>query len=264
MRNFKCNAKIISILTSSMLVLTCSGCSISKNDDNINYNNLHGESIDASIDYTLEDIHTNMTSTASDIVETTISTTVTTYESVVENVPSTIIETYTEVVDDITPEENMILEHFKNLGEDIKNSIDSEKLLEKGKTYFIYCVDFLFFNEPINGVTFSSLRDSVKSQILENIVDIDAVICTKYPNYKESISDKYTYVYDNAMELIKKGSANIKDFSKEKLGEDNINKLEEYKELFKDQISDNYDDLSDLAEKGKEKVKSWYEEFKRN
>ncbi len=268
MKNFKYNKKIISILATSALVLTCTSCGMSKTNDNVTYdgvsyeeNSIDGGSISSSIESVPENITSTTISTSGVITEKVIETTITTST---EPITSSIMETYTEAVNDITPEESMILEHFENLGNDIKNYIDSEELLEKGKAYFIYCVDFLFFDEPINGVTFSSLSDSVKQQILENIADIDALICTKYPDYKETISDKYNYIYGNAIELIRKGSMNIKDFSKEKLGEENMEKLDELKESFKEQVSDNYDDLSELADKGKEKVKSWYEEFKQN
>lgn len=268
MKNFKYNTKIISILTSSVLVLTFSGCTSNKTDDKAIYDNIdyeehttYDESASSASKSVTKNIDTTIGLTTDVITEKAVETTIPAYT---EPITSSILETYTEVVNDLTPEESMILEHFKKLGDDIKNYVDSEELLEKSKAYFIYCVDFLFFDEPINGVTFSSLRDSVKQQILENIADIDALICTKYPNYKETINEKYSYVYDHANDIIKRGSENIKDFSKEKIGEENIEKYDEIKELFKEQVADNYDDLSEYAEKGKEKVKSWYEEFKRN
>lgn len=256
MNNFRYNNKLISLLTSSMLVLTCCSCTSNKMDTDTTYN---------TVKYSENNLSTSTLQTTDEInVLLPEVTDISTEVSENEFVASSIIDTYTEVVNDFTEEESMILEYFNSLGNEIKSYIDSTELLDKGKTYFIYCVDFLFFDEPIKGVRFSDLRDSVKQQLLENIASVDALICTKYPNYKEEISDKYSYIYNKAGEIIRSGSMNIKNFSKEKLGDEKYNELSEWKDAFKEQLNDNYLDVSDLANEGKEKVKSWYQEFKNN
>lgn len=254
MNNFKYNNKLISLLTSSMLVLTCCSCTSNKMDTNVTSDTIkYSENTTSAIQNTEQAVNvlTEETATYTEVSQS-------------ESVTSSIMDTYTEVSNDYTKEENMILEYFDSLGNEIKSYIDSKELPEKGKAYFICCVDFLFFDEPINGVRFSELRDSVKQQLLENINSIDELICSKYPNYKEEISDKYSYIYNKAGEIIKAGSNNIQDFSKEKLGEKKYNELNDSKDEFKEQIKEDFDDVSDLANEGKEKVKSWYQEFKNN
>ena len=90
----------------------------------------------------------------------------------------------------------------------------------------------------------------------------------KFPNYKEEISEKTSNAYNKASELIKKGANNIKDFAKDKLGQENYNKIKDFKDKIKSSASDVWDetknDVKEIAEKAKDKVKNWYENFKNN
>ena len=113
------------------------------------------------------------------------------------------------------------------MGKSVRDSFDSEEFLDKGKSYFIYCVDFLFYDGEIKGIKFDDLTDSAKEQLLLDITNIDSLICFKYPNYKDEIKEGYGKAYTRASEVIREGSNNIKDFSKDKLGEDNYDKLGE-------------------------------------
>lgn len=66
-----------------------------------------------------------------------------------------------------------------------------ESMKETGKQCIITAVDFIFYDQPINGVYFSSLTDSAKRTIMIEIANIDSAIMEYYPNYKEEISAKY-------------------------------------------------------------------------
>ena len=90
----------------------------------------------------------------------------------------------------------------------------------------------------------------------------------KYPNYKEEISDVTSQAYNKASELIKKGANNIKDFSKEKLGEENYNAIIEAKDELvyytKNAVDIVGNAISNIWNSGKSKLKSWYENLKNN
>ena len=96
-------------------------------------------------------------------------------------------EIYNATTSTITDNDSEVLEFFNKMGNSIKDNFDSEELLNKGKSYFIYCVDFLFYDSEINGIKFSDMTDSAKQQLLCDISTIDSLICVKYPDYKENI-----------------------------------------------------------------------------
>ena len=98
------------------------------------------------------------------------------------------------------------------------------------KGVFISLVDFLFYDGEIKGVTFDELTSAGKEKVLQIIHSIDEKIEKKFPGYKESISETATPAFKKASELIKKGATNIKEFSKDKLGEENFNKIMESKD----------------------------------
>ena len=228
----------IALLTSGVVGYSLCGCSRRESINN--------DSITTSVSSTM----TSTTSTS--VVSTTVLTEVVTEPIVVDNISS-----YDEVV----------LSHFENIGTDISDSIDSSDFLEKGKKYFIYCVDFLFFNGEINGLRFSDLSEKAKQQLLNDIIFVDDLICSKFPTYKENISEGSSKAYDKASEIIRSGSTNMSDYSREKLGEDNYNKIKEYKDLFVEQTGQDWEQFKDIVgsgyDKGKAKVKDWYENYKK-
>ena len=161
------------------------------------------------------------------------------------------------------------IETFNNLEEDINNILNSETVdnaKDKAKGVFISIVDFLFYDSEINGVTFDELTDSGKQKVLEIASSIDNKIENKFPNYKETISETAKEAFNKASELIKKGANNLKEFSKEKLGEENYNAIVDVKdeivEYTKEAIDIIGDVGSDLLDSGKEYIKNWYENFR--
>lgn len=155
-----------------------------------------------------------------------------------------------------------VLDYFKGIGDNIKNSVDTDLLLEQGKKYFIFCVDFLFYDSEINGIKFDDLSIMAKQQLLNDILTIDLLICSKFPNYKETISKNSASAYNKAFQIIKDGSNNIKDFSKEKLGEENYERILESKDMFVQKTIDDFNEFTDILDQGKQYVKEWYEELR--
>ena len=158
----------------------------------------------------------------------------------------------------------IVLDQFNSLSSDIINEDNKESFLDKGKKYFIYSVDFLFYDGEIKGVKFSDLTTSAKKQLLSDIVTIDNLICSKFPNYKETIGGGTSAAFNKIMELIKAGVSNINEFSREKLGEENYNKVGNFKDLFIETAFDDWDDFVGIVDGGKQKVKDWYENFRNN
>lgn len=252
------NLKIFAVLTGGLFVLC--GCGKKSNNN-------------ASIEHTLISTSSegNRTSISESLVTyplktTLISTTYTSSTSLTSSMSSTsstsLSDFYDITTETITDNDLEILDYFSRMGDIVKESFNSEDLLDKGKAYFIYCVDFLFYDGEINGIRFNDLTDSAKEQLLRDISTIDSLICSKYPNYKDDIKEGYGNAYNKASEVIKVGSENINEFSRDKLGEENYNKLKEYKDLFVDTAFGDWDDFVDILGKGKQKVKDWYEGLK--
>ena len=260
------NLKIFAVLTGGLFVLC--GCGKKSNNN-------------ASIEHTLISTSSegNRT-TAPELLVTnpvTIALTSTTYtssSSLTSSMSSTLLTSssstsstslsdfYDITTETITDNDLEILDYFGKMGDIVKESFNSEDLLDKGKSYFIYCVDFLFYDGEINGIRFNDMTDSAKEQLLRDISTIDSLICSKYPNYKDDIKEGYGNAYNKASEVIRVGSENINEFSRDKLGEENYNKLKEYKDLFVDTAFGDWDDFVDILGKGKQKVKDWYEGLK--
>ena len=223
------NLRIFAVLTGSLFVLC--GCCKKSNDN-------------ASIEHTLISTSSegNRT-TAPELLVTnpvTIALTSTAYTSsklLTSSMSSTLLTSssstsltslsyfYDITTETITNNDLEILDYFGKMGDIVKESFNSEDLLDKGKSYFIYCVDFLFYDGEINGIRFNDMTDSAKEQLLRDISTIDSLICSKYPNYKEDIKEGYGNAYNKASEVIRVGSENINEFSRDKLGEENYNKL---------------------------------------
>ena len=260
------NLKIFAVLTGGLFVLC--GCGKKSNDN-------------ASIEHTLISTSSegNRT-TAPELLVTNLvtialtSTTYTSSSSLTSSMSSTLLTSssstsstslsdfYDITTETITDNDLEILDYFGKMGDIVKESFNSEDLLDKGKSYFIYCVDFLFYDGEINGIRFNDMTDSAKEQLLRDISTIDSLICSKYPNYKDDIKEGYGNAYNKASEVIRVGSENINEFSRDKLGEENYNKLKEYKDLFVDTAFGDWDDFVDILGKGKQKVEDWYEGLK--
>ena len=83
---------------------------------------------------------------------------------------------------------------FEDAKQEIIAYIESEEfelLKEKGKYYVTTGIDFIFFDEPINGIYFDDLTEQLKQDILRDVQALDETIMAYYPNYKETISRKY-------------------------------------------------------------------------
>ena len=249
------NKKIIAIILSGFIVVNMVGCSKTESTLQENYQHYNQETVTENNEPQIEQDEPNI-------------------NPVIESNPN---ETYTNepnINTDKTTEEyssadEKAIETFNSIEEDIDNILNSETVnnaKDKAKGVFVTIVDFLFYDSEINGVTFDELTDSGKQKVLEIASSIDNKIENKFPNYKETISETAKDAFNKASELIKKGANNLKEFSKEKLGEENYNAIinvkDEFVEYTKEAIDIIGDVGSDLLDSGKEYIKNWYENFR--
>lgn len=256
MSKIKIYNKTLAFLASGTMITTLAGC-----------NNKDEKPIieTTQTQYTIETTQITETIPITSTIQTTTTqpiTTTTQYitQPITINIETTTSEetTYTTILESNEADE-IILESFNTLDENIKQNLDSEELLEKGKAYFVFCVDFLFYDGEIKGYKFSDMTDAAKQQLLIDITNIDGLISSKYPNYKETINEESSNAYNKANEIIKEGSKNIKEFSREKLGEENYEKIGKYKDMFLEQAFGDFDEFKDLVNQGVGKIKNWYE-----
>lgn len=166
-----------------------------------------------------------------------------------------IIESTEETI--VPQETTQTMENF-TFFEDAKQEIityieseDFEQLKEKGKYYITTGIDFIFFDQPINGIYFDQMTEELKKDIIRDVKSLDEAIMAYYPEYKEDISSKYQV----ASEFIGEKYLDIMDAIKEYLGEENYNAVGE----IKDQIKE---DVSEKTEEGIEYIKDLYNNWK--
>lgn len=135
----------------------------------------------------------------------------------------------------------------------IAESEDWEKLKTTGKNYIVTGIDFIFYDQPINGVYFSELSASAKRNVMVALINIDSAIMEYYPNYKEEISAKYSV----AAQYLNTKYLYTLDQIKEYLGETDFNKIQEGINNTKDNISEGYQKGSQFI---KDKYESWRNE----
>ncbi len=143
---------------------------------------------------------------------------------------------------------------FEDAKNEIINYIESEeyqKIKEKGKYYITTGIDFIFFDQPINGIYFDQMTEELKKDVIRDVKSLDEAIMAYYPDYKEDISSKYQI----AAEFVSEQYLNVMDAIKKYLGEENYNAVGE----IKDQIKE---DIGTKTEEGIGYIKDLYNNWK--
>lgn len=83
---------------------------------------------------------------------------------------------------------------------DIATNATGSKL----KTGFKNLVDFVFYGEKINNISFDSLKEEAKLKILGLAYKIDSKIEQFFPGYKETIKSALSRIYTNIKERLTK------------------------------------------------------------
>lgn len=164
----------------------------------------------------------------------------------------------------LTKKDKQVLEYLEDIDEKVNYLNNTEK--SKAKGVFIGIVDFLFYDGKINGISFDELSDDGKKEVLKKSSNIDAKLDAKFPNYKDTISQKTKLAFNKASDIIKKGSIKLSDFSKEKLGKDNYNEIIRNKDQLKIYTKEAFGIIGETTGKItsslKDKIKNWYEGIK--
>lgn len=195
----------------------------------------------------------NYTESTTETIQNETTTQITTTESTTENVTITEITTEQSIDKD-----DIVITNIDSDKEEIEYYLSEDPINmtvvgEKAKAFFIKCVDFIFYDSEINGVTFKELSDEAKEDIYDTFCYIDELVVVFAPNYKENISEKYEIVKD----FTKKSYFYVLDKIKEAIGENNYEKIGQIKDNVVNSVTDTY-------ENGKEKIKEWYEDFRIN
>ena len=188
------------------------------------------------------------------IEQTTESTTITTTETTEEYINTT--ETTIVTTEKINNDDDKDLEIKDEMNND-KNNIelyitqnDIENVKTYGKAFFVKTVDFIFYDKDINGIKFNDLKEETKEDVYNAFCNIDALIMTFSPDYKENIGEKY--------EIVKDFTSNVYysslDKIKQSIGEENYNKIGEIKDNVKENIREGANNAKEYI---KEKYENW-------
>lgn len=129
------------------------------------------------------------------------------------------------------------------------------------KQGFIKIVDFLFYDEPINGIKFSELKDEAKLKIMKIALSIDSKIDYYFPGYKETLSNGTKKLYSDVK--LKVAELYIKVTTK--ICSNNQQLCIDAKEGFnsmKDSFGLTFDFLKNIGKDELNKLKEWYEDFR--
>mgnify|MGYP005782882979 CR=1 FL=1 len=153
--------------------------------------------------------------------------------------------------------EDEVINYFKNLDNELDTSKNSSSITSSIKNGFVTIVDFLFYNEPIKGKTFSELSNSAKLSVLKLAVSIDQKVDSYFPGYKETLSDKYNNVKSKVVSKYLDITADIcsKNESTCAAAKEGLSDL-------KKNFSITWSFIKDIAGTGASKLKSWYEVWK--
>ena len=153
--------------------------------------------------------------------------------------------------------EEEIINYFKNLDNELNTSKNSNSITSSIKNGFVTIVDFLFYNEPIKGKTFSELSSSAKLSVLKLALSIFQKVDSYFPDYKETLSEKYNNVKSKVVSKYLDITADIcsKNESTCAAAKEGLSDL-------KKNFSITWSFIKDIAGTGASKLKSWYEVWK--
>ena len=155
-----------------------------------------------------------------------------------------------------------ILDYFKNQHLMVTNNKDtSVTMKERLKGGFISMVDFIFYGGSIKGVTFNQLKDSTKEKVVYYALLIDGGIDSKFPNYKDNISNKYKDAKSKLVVEFLELKYNMCERSQDgcKQAQDDLALLKYSLNLTWDVVKGFLTNVKDLTVP---KIESWYESFR--
>lgn len=158
---------------------------------------------------------------------------------------------------EINNEEN-IIQYFQDFDNELTNYNNNDETLgKKIKSKFITCIDFIFYDKEINGITFKELTNKTKLKILEITMSIDSKIESKFPNYKEEINNTYQNIKSKIIEKYLDTTTNI-------CNEDKVlcNIAKKNFQSLKENFNITWNFIKNLIGSSTSKLKNWYEIWK--
>lgn len=178
-------------------------------------------------------------------------------QNTTENITTEEISNDDYILNEFEEKENEIKELIN------KNDIETAKI--KAKEYFIKSVDFIFYGSEINGITYDDLKDESKHLLFTQLCEMDEIIESVSPNYKENLSEKYKLVKDFTKEKYYYSLDKIKQY----IGEEKYDEIGSLKDRALEFKDDHQDEIDNIKDKTKEKTseyklkfKDWYENYK--
>ena len=162
-------------------------------------------------------------------------------------------------------EEEQVMYEVNRIEQEVTTLLETESsptLKEKVVSKFITLVDFVYYDEPMNGVYFKDLTASAQEKIRSILNRMDTAIENKIPNYKDTLKSKYQTV----LSYLKEKSSQAKEKLESTIGSENYENLVESKEDMKESFQNAAElvteGASQIYESGKEKVSNWYQDLK--
>ena len=167
-------------------------------------------------------------------------------------------ENNTTTKEEIDNEKN-IINYFEDLKIKIQNYNQEHDISKEIKEKFVTCIDFLFYDKPIDGKTFKELSNEAKLKVLEIAMYIDSKIDNIIPGYKDSISASYQNIKYKVVELYLNTTTDICNNDKEL-----CNNAKEGFSKLKENFGITWNIIKSLAGTGISKLKNWYEIWRYN
>ena len=172
--------------------------------------------------------------------------------------------------DVVLSNESEVFAYFQRIEDEVDHEIQqplTSKVTRTLKNTFITTVDFLFYGGTIKGVTFDSLTERTKLEILHIADSIDAKVESKLPGYKEHIQTTTGRVYRTAKSMIQEAISHLDDSYHQKVGEDIYQETKDSVDSLKDNFQNGYSKVKEVVKEVggtvKDKVKEWYENFRK-
>lgn len=171
--------------------------------------------------------------------------------------------------------EQDVIEYVENMESSIVNSVEKDTVdwKIKAKKLFITVIDFIFYDGKIGNYTFQQLSDTGKQKVLQITTNIDGIIESYSPNYKERLVSQGKKTYQTVSEKLTEYKNQYFADVKSVIGEDNYeqagtvyDEVKEKASSVKDKVVDKSKDIyqqgKETVGKLKDKWNDWYQSWK--
>lgn len=148
-----------------------------------------------------------------------------------------------------------IVQYFEQQFQEVDSSTSEDiSFRERAKNTFTTIIDFIFYDKEVSGYTFHGLTNSAKLKVISLALKIDNSIDRHFPNYKDTIKDKYaSFKGKIAVKYLE-----ITESLCESVGADTCNQAKDDFDTMKNSFGFTWSLLKELASSGKEKISNFY------